>query len=148
MSCALRTCPPEDPRTMLPRDRTARWQTDSSETLAQDHPVFEPAMAFHELPRLRRQRLGARSFYDPCRVLSGESVNASRSAQLFRIVPQFWQINLHLISLTLVEPQTSQTSPAINRNPVRDRAPAPNESALPLKSSPLPSRRSSEPCRG
>ena len=37
-------------------------------------------------------------------------MNASRSAQLFRIVPQFRQINLHLISLMFVDPQTSQTS--------------------------------------
>ena len=41
-------------------------------------------------------------------------MNASRSAQLFRIVPQFWQINLHLISLMFVEPQTSQTSTFIS----------------------------------
>lgn len=38
------------------------------------------------------------------------TIRNSRSAQLLRIVPQFWQINLHLISFTFVEPQMSHTS--------------------------------------
>src|SRR5438552_10530608 len=102
---------------------------------------------FREPPSRRRSHSDARTLYDSFRFTSIESVTAARSAQLRKIVPQFWQINLHLISFTFVEPQTSHTSSGISRNRARDREPAPSASAHRRRSSPLLSRRSDERCR-